>query len=331
MQDLAKKLELSKTTVSYVLSGKTNCAISEPTRQRVLEYAKKYGYRPNGIARALATGKTNAIAVWIPFDSFYSMRIMRDLEVAINADKFNVIARTFNVNSRADSADMSKDIHSIVDGVIAYNHPEQIESMLKYYESRKTPIVNVGNTEVPGVDMVSLEFYSGAYDAVKHLVNNGCKRIAMLLSEQSMHINDSRYRGYTTVIEENALQPEYIKLGKGHIFTEARIAIKNHIEQSGCPDGLFCYNDDVAIGAYRGIYDTGCRVSEDILVIGNDGNEYGEYLQTPLSTVAIPYQELCSTAWKFLKQRIEDPRLPQQKAVIQCRYEDRESSHFKQS
>jgi DNA-binding LacI/PurR family transcriptional regulator len=111
-------------------------------------------------------------------------------------------------------------------------------------------------------------------------------------------------------------RPPEILLVTHHSRADARLALRKHIEARGCPDGLFCFNDDVALGASRAIRENGLRVPEDVALIGHDGIEDAEYLDCPLTTLVQPVQEMTALAWRFLRRRMDDPTLPPQQALL---------------
>jgi len=131
--------------------------------------------------------------------------------------------------------------------------------------------------------------------------------------------------GYRTAMQELGREPEYILT-----YEEKREAVAPaltaHIRAHGAPDGLFCYNDDMAIGTYPVFQELGIRIPEDVAIIGCDGLRDTSYLQPTLSTIVQPLQQVCATAWSFLKNRIDVPSTPLQQVVIPARLEIRNSS-----
>jgi len=107
---------------------------------------------------------------------------------------------------------------------------------------------------------------------------------------------------------------------------EVRRTIGSYIERFGCPNGIFCYNDDMALGAYRGLCDLGLRVPEQVALVGCDGIEDTQYLETPLSTIVQPVEEMCALAWQFLQKRMQEPDYICQQGIITAKLEIRASS-----
>ena len=94
------------------------------------------------------------------------------------------------------------------------------------------------------------------------------------------------------------------------------------------PQAIFCVNDEVAIGAYRGLCDLNVRVPDEVRLVGCGGIEDTAYHACPLSTVAMPIAEMCGTAWDYLANRLREPDLPPQQIVLKLQLVVRESSRF---
>ena len=105
-----------------------------------------------------------------------------------------------------------------------------------------------------------------------------------------------------------------------------RESIQEFIRGQGCPEAIFCHSDDVALGIYRGLRDMQLRVPQDVALVGCDGIQDTEYLESPITTLVQPIAEICETAWRFLLQRLENPGLDRQQAVLQPGLAIRESS-----
>lgn len=96
----------------------------------------------------------------------------------------------------------------------------------------------------------------------------------------------------------------------------ARTAVTEHLRRHGCPDGLFCRNDEMAVGAYRAFCDLGIRVPEDVALVGCDGIEEAEYGYCPLSTIVQPFAQMCEAVWQLLARRMQPPDTPLEHIVL---------------
>jgi DNA-binding LacI/PurR family transcriptional regulator len=105
-----------------------------------------------------------------------------------------------------------------------------------------------------------------------------------------------------------------------------RSLIRDYIQKQGCPDAIFCHSDDVAIGIYRGLCDLDLNVPEEVALVGCDGIQDCEYLETPLTTIVQPVTEMCAVAWDFLRRRVESPKIKRQGTVLKPKLVVRKSS-----
>jgi LacI family transcriptional regulator len=212
-----------------------------------------------------------------------------------------------------------------MDGILALDAPDEVNALLEIDPALRPPIVSLGNYYVERTDHVGIDLYPWALESVQHLLERGCRRVAYMVSEWGSQPGERRYEGYLDAVGQAGRTPELIMCPDDSRGC-ARERIRDYVEEKGCPDGLFCFNDEMAIGAYRGLLDIGKRVPDDIAVVGCDGIEDTEYLECPISTIIQPFDEVFAAAWQFLEQRLNDPELPLQKQMFLPRLVIRESS-----
>lgn len=214
------------------------------------------------------------------------------------------------------------------DGLIVFEDPWYVEEYSRAVGAMDRPIVGMGVNIDHNIDYVSVDIYSGVVEAIEYLYKTGRRRIAYVVNSDEVLLNDQRHNAYKHVMESAGLQPEYIVYPNDGAISQrrgARNGIRKHIEEHGCPEAVFCYDDEVAIGTYRGLRDMGLRIPDDIALIGCDGIEDTEYLDVPISTIVQPIRDMCVNAWDFLQKRIDDPSIPQQKAMLKAEFVVRQS------
>ena len=327
---LAAQLNLSKGTVSRILNDESAPFAAE-TRKRVLAMAAEMGYQPNPIARALATGRTGLVALWLPdLCSSYYAEVAQFCEAEIERHSYGLAINLLGKGSRqGQPPGLSHASVGSVDGIIAHGVSEESLRDVPLIESGKKPVVVTGMAENPQfLDFVRVDISAASRQAVQHLLEAGRTRVAFLASDIPQRMGGTRYKAYVSVLAEAGLPTELIEAG-GETRAAAREALRDYIAGHGCPEAIFCYNDDTAIAAYRALSDLGIRVPDDAALFGCDGIEDTEYLPTPISTISQPYGEICRLAWQFLRQRMQEPDLPQQGTVLQPTLLLRESSGAK--
>lgn len=309
IHDIARELNLSAMTVSRVLSQNDNSLVKPLTRQRVEEAALRLGYQPNRNARALASGRTNIIGLWISHlnSSVYS-QIAQACRTAIQSMGMEISVSEMDWHFYLEGA--QRHFQWPVDGVLAVDPPPlgEMEKLLGPTPWKDIPRVHLGSGQsVPwDGDHVFVDLGAGTRVAIEHLLSVGCKRIAYIVPKGADQPGMSHYDAYLSVLRRAGLQPELIVLEHWDCPFVRRAVVK-HIQQHGSPDGLYCRHDESAIAAFRAVRDLGLHVPNDVAIIGCEGNAFLEYFDPPLSTVAMPIPGLCQSAWDLLQRRLSEP------------------------
>lgn len=324
IRDIAKLLDLSHTTVSRVLNER-DAPISEATRRRVIEMAQRADYHPNRAARALATGRLHLVTLWSRYLSApYQMKIVHQLIHQIKKDGYELVVRGEEELPQRP-LEWSNAMGFGADGVIIFDEPEFPSTSSPIYGKNMPPIVSMGAYYSVAFDYVGVDLYRGAVKAIQHLLEIGCQRIAFLSDSGTWQREEPRRSAYETVIRKAQRPLEFI-VTPLESRSSARDGIVRYIQCEGCPDGIFCWNDEMAIGAYRGLCDLGIRIPDEAALIGCDGIEDTEYLEKPITTIMQPVDEMCALAWEFLKMRMENPSIGQQNRLLQPNLVIRQSS-----
>lgn len=333
LSDIARQTGLSVATVSRALHRSDSPNVSAATRRRVSEVARGLGYRPNLAGRVLATGRSHTVSYWT-FDAFAPYYAMVASHITREASRRGYMIIT---NSTFDPAhalepelhplQASTALHSGFDGVIACDVAYPGNAFAAELRSLKTPFVGIGLNYPEAGDYVGLDLYAGATEAVRHLLDGGCRRIAMMCQHQRNGGSDPRARAYSDVLKEAGLEPEWI-LVEYHSRQHGCEAAAEYTakKSSALPEAIFCLNDEIAVGCYRGLCDVGVRVPDDIRLIGCDGTEEAAYQACPITSIAPPVAEMCRLAWNALETRIADPTGPLQQIILQPTLVVRESS-----
>jgi len=323
IKDIAEKANVSGWTVSQVLNGRTGVSIAEKTRHRVLQIAGEVGYRPNHAARALVSNRTHLIAIWMRTHESYSPyygNIQHHLQRFARQHGYQCITEGVAIED-VEELDFSKLMNWPMDGVIACDVNGPVSAYAAINSDDRLPMVSIGALSVDSTDYVRVDLYSGALSAVRHLIDVGCRRISYI----GRLPYDMRADAYAHVLQEHNRIEEYIPC-PADSRASGRTSILDYIHSNGTPDGIFCENDELAIGCYRGLCELGIRVPEDVAIVGCDGIDDIAYQARQISTINVPIYELCETAWTFLENRINKPDLPQQQHVIIPELIVRESS-----
>ena len=328
--DISRSLNLSAMTVSRVLNQRNADSVAPATRDRVEQAAREMGYRPNNNARALVTGRTNTVAVWISHvgSSVYA-QIVAACRSAVQSTGMEISVVEMDWHFAGPNS--RRRFPWPVDGIIAVDPPApgSLVDLLGPGPWETAPRVHIGTgTEVCWEgDFVHIDMAAGARAGVEHLVSLGCQRIAYSTPRFLARPGLGHYDAYIQSLAAAGLTPEVI----GHddwTLPAVRRATRAYIEEHGAPDGLFCHHDEIAIASFRALRDLGLRIPDDIAIVGCEGNEFLEYFDPPISTVAMPIAALCQVGWDLLQRRIEDPLAAADQRTLPFELLVRESARF---
>jgi LacI family transcriptional regulator len=315
LRDIAREVNLSHATVSFVLNDRRDVAIPEVTRKRVMEAAARMGYRPNRAARALALGKTQMIALWLPstHNPFYATALYHVQQVMRESDYEAIVCQAQFGESIEDRR--SRPLDWPVDGVLAIDCALARKDLFGAGTALNTPIVHAGVYAQRDGDYVAVDLAHGVRAAMEHFRGLGRKRIAFVNVENPVDTIEPRIQAYCDEQDKAGLPAEVIRCASG-VRSNVRATVAEHFRSQGRPDALLCYNDQVAIAANRALRDLALRVPLDVAVIGCDGLEIDEYVEPPLTTIAQPVEEMCRIGWDYLMNRLKDPGLAPQRTVL---------------
>lgn len=318
---------MSGATVSRVLSGRTDYPIAPETRLRVLEAAEKLGYRPNVAARALSTGRSGLVGIWMSLqysryrgqvlDRMRGLLAETDLTMAVtDVDEAYVAGRSFDRALRVP-----------VDGIIAFDTSATVEAFGNQHDhlAPKTPFVSLGAYWSEAGSFVGVDLKAGADAAMDHLLELGRKQIAYMapkhsgLSHEGVRFETYRRRMEGAGLVVRTIEPEMVTV------ESVGDALAWHT--LSCPlDGLICMNDDLALASVFALERIGLRPGRDVSLVGFDGIEETRHGPCPITTVRQPMDEMCALTLAFLRAQIEDPSAPLQRRVLQPELVIRESS-----
>lgn len=324
---VAKLAGVSRTTVSFVLNNRTDVAIPQKTRDAVMMAAKQLGYRPNRAASALASSTTNTMAFWLTsLSSVLYLNWIQHMQSQSAAKGFDLVFSEKECYNKPKMEPLTL-AEWPVDGIFAYG----LQWLPAYLQANPlhTPTVLMGYYYTPGadrIDHVGLDLYTPTVECMKHLILTGRKRIAYFHARVgAVEAKTPRFQAYQDMMQEAGLPTESLA-SPGVSRPSAYDSLKSYVEQNGFPDALVCCNDDFAVASLRAARDLGLRVPDDLAVAGSDGQEETSYHEPRLTTIELPYTEMCETAWQFMERRIEDPKMEPQETIVPARLMMREST-----
>ena len=328
MQDIANDLNVSVVTVSKVLRNQGR--ISDATRKRVLCRAKELNYQMNWVARSLVTRRTFTIGLLLPeFAHPFFAEVARAVAHTVRPQGYHVLISSFEEDPELEASEIDSLLARQVDGlIIASSQPPSQLKVFKRVQERKTPYVLI-DRPIAGLraSFVGADNRAIGYLATGHLIEKGCRRIAHLHGPE-MRIATERLEGYRHALVKGGFTPHsaYIVSG-GHGDDTGYLGMRQLLQLSALPDGVFCYNDPVAIGAMKAILEAGLKLPQDIAVVGAGNVRYSDLLSVPLTTIDQGTCRIGALAAELLLARIGSKRsIRPQKILIPPKLVEREST-----
>jgi LacI family transcriptional regulator len=287
LMDIARELNITAATVSRALND--HPAIKESTKKTVREAAMKLKYQPNKIASSLRLGKSNIIGVIIPSAEInFFGSVIHGIEKVANEKNYNVLIYQSNESYEYEKRGVQTFLQSQVDGVLASISKETIN--LDHYRDirrRGVPLILFDRAiDTLGVSSVVVDDYAGAFEATKHLIGQGCHRIAHIGGQQHVSIFNQRLKGYIDALNVHGIPVNEDLIVYGKVSIESgRDCMRNLLCLSKVPDAVFAVEDFTALGAMQAIKAVGKSIPGDIAIIGFANEPFGEYITPSLSTV----------------------------------------------
>ncbi len=283
LKDIAKILGISVTTVSKALKGYKD--VSEETRRSVMMLAENLNYKPNAIALNLKNQETKTIGLVIPeiVHTFFS-NVVKGVVSEAEENGYLVITLQSSESNLIEKKQLEMLVDKRVDGILlaiadeteTYEHLENLlkKEMPLVLFDKVTPTVNCSK--------VTIDDRKAAYEAVKLLIDSGCKKIAHLRGPLGAPNAADRHEGYVKVLEENGItyDPGLVYLCDGYSVEDGKKYAQKALKEHTDIDAFFTITDHVATGVLLHLNRNGIKVPEQVSVVG--------FSNSPISQVVIP-------------------------------------------
>ena len=330
IKDIAEKLNISVSTVSRAL--KDNHEISAQTRKLVQDLAKQLGYKPNPIAVALKTHKSHTIGVIVPqIVSTFFATVVKTIEEVADQHGYNVLVISSNESFQKEQKSIEVLMANRADGIIlSLSHETKNFDHIKMIQDSGTPVVLFDRTtEEINASRVVTDGITAAFQAVQHLVSEGCERIALLCGPENITIGGNRIKGYEKALEANhlAVKPELICHCTDFTVEAGKKATQQLLAQDPKPDGIFGITDDLAIGAIEAIKEKGIHIPKEIAIVGFSNTKRSRYMNPTVSSINQFPEKIGRIAAELLFEQLSSSKHIQiKKEVVNCELVVRESS-----
>ena len=261
--------------------------ISDKTKKAVRQVAKNLNYQPNHLASALRSGKSKLVGVIVPrTNSNFFSSVIQNLEEVLNKDGYNIVITQSNESFKKECDSIDTLLYTQVDGIIASMANQTVD--LKYYEKVKSagiPLIlfDRGENDL-NVDYIGIDDYNSSHIIVKHLVEQGCKRIAHIGGYKRTRIFNNRIKGYIDALKKHNLPLSDELLIESNLSTiDGREKMLQLLSLEDKPDAVYVAGDYAALGALQILNEKKIKVPEEIALVGF-GNEPFSSMVTPSIT-----------------------------------------------
>ena len=292
--DVARRAGVSTATVSRVLSQPT--VVAPATRQRVLHAVERLRYEPNSTAKNLRQLKTGKLLVTVPdlSNPFFSLILQGIEDAALREGYAVLVGDTQHAEKREERyALMLK--RKEADGLIFLGHrlPREAAALVRAMAPRCAPVVN-GCEFSPslGIPSVHIDNAKAAYEAMDHLYGLGHRRIGIVTGPLVSPLSRDRLNGATSRAKREKAEREFIVIHGDFSIESGAAAAERLLGRREPPTAIFCFNDEMAMGAMEVARRVKVRVPRDLSVVGFDDIRFARHTEPPLTTVAQPMRQI---------------------------------------
>ncbi|TPR39415.1 catabolite control protein A [Apilactobacillus micheneri] len=323
--DVARESKVSMATVSRVLNGNSN--VRPATKNKVMNVINKMEYRPNAVARGLASKKTTTVGVIIPdVTDEYFASLARGIDDIASMYKYNIIL----ANSDDDSSKQVKVLNNLlskqVDGIIFMGN-EINDKLRQEFKNSNVPIVLAGSVdESNSVPSVNIDYISAVKTETSKLINNGNKKIAFISGSLNQPINlDYRLVGY-----KNALQENNYVFDNSLVFStsgnyQSSYNLVNSILSKNITAAVVT-NDELAAGLLNGLTDLNIKVPDDFEIFASNDTKISRLVRPQLSSITHPLYDVGAVAMRLLTKIMNNEDVDKKQVLLNYDIVERQST-----
>ncbi|TCN24405.1 catabolite control protein A [Mesobacillus foraminis] len=325
--DVAREANVSMATVSRVVNGNPN--VKPVTRKKVMEVIDRLGYRPNAVARGLASKKTTTVGVVIPdISSPFFAELARGIEDIATMYKYNIILSNSDQNKDKELHLLNTMLGKQVDGIV-FMGGNITEDHVEEFKKSPVPIVLAGSVEESEtVPSVNIDYEQAMFDTVQAFIDKGHKRIAFVVGPLQEPINqEKKLAGYKRALEQAGYDYDEELVVEGDYTYDSGIeAIERLLELDSKPSAIIVGSDEMALGVVHGAEDRGHKIPDEFEVISSDNTRLTLMVRPQLTTIVQPLYDIGAVAMRLLTKLMNKEQVEDQAVVLPHRIEYRNST-----
>ncbi|MEP4546112.1 MAG: gluconate operon transcriptional repressor GntR [Saccharospirillum sp.] len=316
LQDIADRVGATKMTVSRCL--RTPDAVSENLRQRIFAAAEELGYIPNRGPDMLSRSTSRAIGVLLPsLTNQVFADVIMGIEKVTEPAGYHLMMSHYGYSIETEERSLASLLSYNVDGVIL-SESQHTQRTIRMLDTAGIPAVEIMDSRTrPFQQAVGFDNVEASYDMVCEMIRRGRQQVlylAVRLDARTLQ----RQEGYQRAMAEHGLTPQTLRITSRSSYSVGASLMASVLEEYPETDGIFCTNDDVAVGAYFECMKRGVKVPEQMAIAGFHGHDVGQVMSPRLASVITPREAVGERAAYELMGRIQGR--PFEKPIIDLGY-----------
>lgn len=317
LQDIATHLGITKMTVSRYLRNPNTVAAS--TRQKIAMAIEEFGYIPNRAPDILSNAKSRAIGVLVPsLTNQVFADVIKGIEMITDNAGYQTMLAYYGYSESKEEQRIESLLSYNVDGLILSenHHTERTRKML---EIANIPVIEIMDCSEVGIQQaIGFDNVSAAQSMVETMINRGYRHIVYFSARMDKRTK-LKMQGYEQAMKRHGLEPHSLITEVPSSFSLGSEQLRQTLEKYPETNGIFCTNDDLAIGAIFECQRLGIRIPQEMAIAGFHGHDVGQSMTPQLATVVTPRLEIGQRAAQELLDRLSD--LPQTSSLINLGYQ----------
>jgi DNA-binding LacI/PurR family transcriptional regulator len=316
IKDIARDLNVSVSTVSRALRGMPD--VNPQTLKLVLRHAEKVDYQPNMAALSLVKKQTHTIGVIVPNLDYFCSAAIRGIDEAALEAGYTVMICQSNESYGREVVNTQRLMSSSMDGLIVSlsNETNNVDHFKRLLQ-KEIPIVFFDRTHVDlDASNVVLDNAYGGEQAVQHLIEQGCRKIALLRSHATVSVSTLRENGYRAAHQKAGLTVDESLIVHCDFNQDSAYRATQQLLNRSLPDAIFAVSDRLALGVMLALKERGLRIPEDVAIVGFNDEPIMSLMTPKLSSVTQPAFEMGRRATRLFIEQIHAEGKPDVETIV---------------
>ncbi|MBM7554937.1 catabolite control protein A [Thalassobacillus pellis] len=324
--DVAREANVSMATVSRVVNGNPN--VKPATRKKVLDAIERLGYRPNAVARGLASKKTTTVGVIIPdISSIFFAELARGIEDIATMYNYNIILSNSDQNKEKEIHLINTMLGKQVDGLV-FMGGKITDDHIREFNNASVPVALAATIdETKSTPSVNINYEEAAFEATDLLLSHDNQTVAFISGPENTEVNNQKLAGFRRAMKEAGREVSEDLIVTGDYSYDSGIEAFEQLDEAGnLPTAIFVASDEMALGVIHGAQDKGLKVPEDLEVFGFDNTRLATMVRPTLSTVVQPMYDIGAVSMRLLTKFMNKEEVTEQNVVLPHRIIERNST-----